>query len=93
MLWYDFRMETIRELLSRIRWDEEFGRGSFEIGIYDRVEDNIVFQPLENLRVEKGNHAAFTIRVDGAEQSVPFHRIREVRKNGARIWRRGGSGG
>ncbi len=89
MLWYDFRMETIRELLSRIRWDGAFGQGDFEIGIYDRVKGRVDFQPLRTLRMEKGNHAAFSICVDGRVQTIPFHRIREVRKSGACIWRRG----
>ena len=82
-------METIRELLSRIRWDDEFGKGDFEVGIYDRIEDAVGFQPLDNLHVEKGNHFAFTVCIDGEVQTIPFHRIREVRKNGQCIWRRG----
>lgn len=81
-------MEPIRELLSRIRWDEEFGRGDFEIGIYDRVEDAVGFQPLENMETEKGNHATFTLQIDGEKQTIPFHRIREVRKDGQCIWHR-----
>ena len=31
-------MIPIQELLSRIRWDESFGKGDFEIGYYDRVD-------------------------------------------------------
>lgn len=31
-------MTPIHELLSRIRWDKEFGRGRFEIGYFDRYE-------------------------------------------------------
>jgi hypothetical protein len=34
-------MTPIHELLSRIRWDKEFGRGQFEIGYYDRLEDAV----------------------------------------------------
>lgn len=84
-------MEPIRELLNRIRWDEEFGRGDFEIGIYDRMADAVFLQPVENVRVEKENHATFILCVDGDVQTIPFHRIREVRKNGVCIWRRGGA--
>lgn len=81
-------METIRELLSRIRWDEEFGRGTFDVGIYDRVADAIEFHALEELHLEQGNHFSFTLRVDGEVLTVPFHRIRTVRKNGECIWKR-----
>jgi len=41
--------------LNHIRWDEEFGQGDFEVGIYDRVEDAVEFQSLDNLHMEKGN--------------------------------------
>lgn len=81
-------METIRQLLSRIRWDEEFGRGDFEVGIYDRVTDAVNFQPLQNLQMEKGNHFSFTVCIEGECVTIPFHRIREVRKNGECIWSR-----
>ncbi len=81
-------METIQQLLSRIRWDDEFGKGDFEVGIYDRIEDALEFQPLENLQMETGNHFSFTLCIEGEEALIPFHRIREVRKNGECIWKR-----
>ncbi len=82
-------METIQQLLSRIQWDEEFGQGDFEVGIYDRVKEAVEFQPLENLTLGKGNHFSFTVCIGGEIVTIPFHRIREVRKNGECIWRRG----
>ncbi|HSR88406.1 MAG TPA: DUF504 domain-containing protein [Pontiella sp.] len=81
-------METIRELLNRIRWDDAFGEGTFDIGIYDRVADAVEFHSLEKLQLEKGNHFSFTLCVDGEALTIPFHRIREVRKNGQLIWKR-----
>ena len=81
-------METIQQLLNRIHWDEEFGKGDFEVGIYDRVEDIVTFQPLKNLHMEKGNHVSFTMILHGEELVIPFHRIREVRKNSETIWKR-----
>lgn len=81
-------METIRELLNRIRWDDAFGRGTFDVGIYDRVAEAVEFHALEELQLEKGNHFSFTLIVDGEVLTVPFHRIREVRKNGQTIWKR-----
>ena len=81
-------MQTIHQLLSRIHWDEGFGKGDFEVGIYDRVEDRIEFQPLEELRMEPGNHFSFTIVIEGVVQTIPYHRIREVRKDGESIWKR-----
>ena len=45
-------MTPIHELLNRIRWDEEFGRGRFELGYYDRHEDAVVRGQHEDTRVE-----------------------------------------
>jgi len=39
-------MLPIHELLNRIRWDKEFGRGDFRIGYYDSIEDRLIRVPL-----------------------------------------------
>jgi uncharacterized protein (UPF0248 family) len=81
-------METIQQLLSRIRWDDEFGKGVFEVGIYDRIENCVEFLPLEKLQMEKGNHFSFTVILNEEKVLIPYHRVREVRKNGETIWQR-----
>ena len=82
-------MIPIHELLSRIRWDRQFGEGDFVIGYYDRVEDTLIRVPMRELFFQPGNHFAFDlIDQDGALHSVPLHRIREVYKNGKLIWHR-----
>lgn len=81
-------MQTIRQLLSRIRWDAEFGAGDFKIGIYDRVADVLDFFPVESLHIEPGNRATFTLCIDGEIRTIPYHRIHAVRKNGECIWKR-----
>jgi hypothetical protein len=35
-------MIPTQDLLSRIRWDEDFGRARFEIAYYDRVEKKVI---------------------------------------------------
>lgn len=30
-------MQPLRELLDRIKWDTEFGKGTFALGYYDRI--------------------------------------------------------
>jgi uncharacterized protein (UPF0248 family) len=80
----------IHQLLSRIRWDREFARGEFSIGYYDRVSDAIITVPLAAVQFLEGDHY-FAFRVfnaDGEGHSVPFHRIREVHRDGKLIWQR-----
>ncbi len=82
-------MITIESLLQRIRWDPQFGRGSFTIGYFERLQRRLVTVPLEQIRVEAGNHFSFTVtEEDGVVHDVPFHRVREVHREGACIWRR-----
>jgi uncharacterized protein (UPF0248 family) len=81
-------METARQLLNRIHWDRDFGRGRFEIGVYDRVEDRVEYMPLEYITMEQGNRFSFTMMKNGEILSIPFHRIRAVKKNNETIWRR-----
>jgi uncharacterized protein (UPF0248 family) len=81
----------IHELLNRIRWDAEFSQGRFAIGYYDRVADRVSIVPFEEIGFEPGDHFAFLfIDADGETHSVPLHRIRDVYKDGARIWHREG---
>ncbi len=84
-------METLHDLLSRVRWDPGFGTGSFELGIYDRMEHGIVRMPLARVRFEPGNRfACFLDDDDGQSRTVPLHRVREVYRDGRLIWKRGG---
>jgi len=82
-------MITIEALLQRIRWDPDFGRGSFTIGYRDRLRHGIVTVPLEQIRQTPGNHFSFTaVEPDGTAHEVPYHRVREVHRDGQCIWRR-----
>ena len=77
---------TLRELLSRIRWDRGFGQGKFAIG-YDDHAGGIVRVPLEQVGFEEGNHFSFQVRdASGEVLAIPFHRVREVLKDGVIFW-------
>jgi len=82
-------MKPLQELLSRIRWDKEFGKGRFEIGYDDHLEKRIVRIPFEEIAFEEGTHFSFQIRNPGGEVvTIPYHRVREVYKDGNLIWHR-----
>jgi len=79
----------IQKLLDRIRWDRAFGKGHFTIGYYDRKARQIVTVPLERVEIVPGNHFSFTAaEADGSIHEIPFHRVREVHRNGELIWQR-----
>ena len=82
-------MIPIQELLSRMRWDREFGQAEFIIGYYDRVDKQIVKVPLARTTFDPGSHSSFeAIESDGSVHAVPYHRVREVYRDGELIWRR-----
>ncbi|MDH4285248.1 MAG: DUF504 domain-containing protein [Gallionellaceae bacterium] len=83
-------MIPLHELLSRIRWDAEFGRGEFRIGYLDHQRDELVTVPLQEVRPDAESHFCFNVTdEEGVVHSVPYHRVKEVWKDGALIWQRG----
>jgi uncharacterized protein (UPF0248 family) len=84
-------VQPIHELLSRIRWDTEFARGRFELGYHDRFAHQIVLVPLHEVRFPEDVPGMFELLDDQGESfRIPFHRVREVRKDGQVIWQRPG---
>lgn len=82
-------MIPIHELLARIRWDPHFGQGEFELGYLDRLEGGIVRVALGNVAFDPHDHfAVHILDADGCSHSVPYHRIREVYRDGLLIWQR-----
>jgi len=55
-------MAPIHELLNRIRWDPEFGRGNFELGYFDRVEGRVIVVPFRELDFPKRRPAGVPAR-------------------------------
>ena len=82
-------MTPSHELLNRIRWDPAFAKGRFVLGYYDRVDKQIVKLPLARIEFASDSHCSFeAIAADGSVHSVPFHRVREVYRDGELIWHR-----
>lgn len=82
-------MIPIHELLHRIRWDAEYGRAAFVIGYFDRVRKRLLRVPFENIRFEPGDRFSFELTgEDGVVRDIPYHRVREVWRNGVLVWER-----
>ena len=82
-------MIPLHELLSRIRWDAEFGRGDFRIGYLDHQRNELVTVPLQEVQPDPESHFCFNVTdEEGVLHSVPYHRVKEVWKDGALIWQR-----
>ena len=82
-------MQAIHELLNRIHWDPDFGRGHFEIGYYDRLATKIIRVSFNEVTQLPGNKFSFHVfDEDGIAHCVPMHRVRDVYKDGELIWKR-----
>lgn len=87
-------MIPIHELLNRIRWDKQFGQGRFVIGFFDRCEGAVRRVALREVAFpEDQRHSFLFVDEAGEARRVPFHRIREVHRDGELIWRRPAAGG
>jgi uncharacterized protein (UPF0248 family) len=82
-------MQPVQELLSRIRWDEHLAKDEFEIGYYDRLEEEIIKVAFKEIRFPADDHFAFEVIDDEEEiHSIPYHRVKEIYQNGKLIWHR-----
>jgi uncharacterized protein (UPF0248 family) len=55
----------------------------------DRVERTIERVPLENVVFPPGERRAFVLADEtGEDRRIPFHRVREVWRDGESIWKR-----
>ncbi len=82
-------MTPVHEILNRIRWDAEFARGDFQIGYFDRVDCRIIVVSFAEVTFSQEDPSAFClVDEDGHTHRIPFHRVRDIYKNGQRIWHR-----
>lgn len=87
-------MTPIHELLARIRWDAEFARSRFVIGYLNHVAGRVLHADLRELAWDADNPSFFDLfDAEGVSHSIPFHRVREVWRDGVLIWERHPPGG
>lgn len=82
-------MLPIQDVLNRIQWDPDFGNAHFVIGYHDRMLGRVLRVSFERVVLARGQHFSFDlIGRDGEARMIPFHRVREVLRNGKLIWQR-----
>jgi uncharacterized protein (UPF0248 family) len=87
-------MIPIHELLARIRWDADFAKSKFVIGYLDHVAGKVLRADLREIAWDADNPSFFDlVDEEGVSRSIPFHRVREVWRDGVLIWQRHPPGG
>jgi uncharacterized protein (UPF0248 family) len=87
-------MQPLQELLNRIKWDVEFGKGEFALGYWDRVVHKEKIVPFASISLDPQRPSIFSFREENDENGIvhhiPLHRVRTVYKDGVAIWQRPG---
>ena len=81
-------MQTIKDLINRIKWDKRENPDDYTLGYEDRVAKKIIEVSFNGiLRFEEG----FMVMADerGEEAMIPLHRVRVVKKKDVVVWSRG----
>lgn len=86
-------MQPLRELLNRIKWDPEFGKGTFALGYVDRIAHQERIVKFTSISMDPEARSFSVHEDDGVTVHVPLHRVRSVYKDGVPIWRRRGADG
>jgi uncharacterized protein (UPF0248 family) len=87
-------MIPIHQLLSRIRWDAQLATSRFVIGYWDRVAGKVLHADRREISWDADNPTFFyLLDEEGVAHSIPFHRVREVWRDGSLIWQRHPAGG
>jgi len=77
---------SIHKLLNRIHRDRTFGQADFLIGYLDRIENRIILAGLREIRFPEDAPDSFEVLDAGGQRHrVPFHRVKEVYRNGEGI--------
>jgi uncharacterized protein (UPF0248 family) len=79
----------IHALLARIRHDPAFGRGRWEVAYLDRARMGLARVPLDEIHESPGVRFMFeVVDEEGVRHAIPYHRVREVWRDGKRVWSR-----
>jgi uncharacterized protein (UPF0248 family) len=81
-------MQPLHQLFHRIRWDPEFGKGTFELAYVDRVAQKDQIVPLTAIHIDEPSGMFSFTDDDGVARRIPLHRVRTVYKDGVVVWRR-----
>jgi uncharacterized protein (UPF0248 family) len=79
-------MQSILQLLNKIKWDKRENPDDYILFYYDRIDNSKKQISYNEIKRREGSF--LIIERDNDELNIPLHRIREVRKKGRLVWRR-----
>lgn len=79
-------MQTIKDLLNKIKWDEKLDKGDFVIYYLDKISNKLVGLGFNEILRLEGSF--MVIEKDSKETYIPLHRVREVKEKSKSVWNR-----
>jgi uncharacterized protein (UPF0248 family) len=76
-------MITIKNLLNKIKWDNNLNPEDYSLLVFDRITKKLTEIKYKDIKRTEGNFLILE------EAEIPMHRVRKVLKKGKIIWERG----
>ena len=78
-------MQTISDLLNKIKWDKRENPELYSIFYFDRILKKLIEIPYTKIKKVEGS---FMVLDNEEESNIPLHRIKKVTKNNVVVWER-----
>ena len=79
-------METIKDLINKIKWDKSLKPEEYTLEILDRLTNELKEIKYSDIIKLEGDF--MIIKGDEEEVEIPLHRVRKVRRNKKLVWER-----
>jgi uncharacterized protein (UPF0248 family) len=79
-------MITIRDLLNKIKWDQNLKPEDYTLYYLDRISKTL--KKLKYSDIIRTEGTFIIISIEGEETSIPMHRIRRVKEKNKVVWER-----
>jgi uncharacterized protein (UPF0248 family) len=79
-------MQPIKDLLNKIKWDENLKKEEYVINYLDSVEKKLI--PLKFSEILRLEGSFMVIEKDSQETYIPLHRVKEVKEKEKLVWQR-----
>jgi uncharacterized protein (UPF0248 family) len=79
-------MQPIKDLLNKIKWDENLKKEEYIVNYLDSVEKKLI--PLKFLDILRVEGSFMVIEKDSQETYIPLHKVREVKEGEKLVWQR-----
>lgn len=79
-------MQPIKDLLNKIKWDNNLKEEEYSLFYIDRITKTL--REIRYIDIKKVEDNFIIIEKDDDEVNIPLHRIKKVKRNNKLVWER-----